>query len=103
VSIPGPKHASRLVWLYIGTDLSIATPKGCKSPDDDQTDRIPYTLIGIFVEGVTYRLASVDTRWKMFVPNDGNRGKRPRARFSEVRMGLTIEEVTEKDDQAGLW
>jgi hypothetical protein len=34
---------------------------------------------------------------------DGNRRKRPQARFSEVRMGLTIKEVTEKDDQAGLW
>jgi hypothetical protein len=91
-----------VVWLYIGMDFSIATPKGCKSPDDDQTDRIPYTLIGIFVEGVTYGLASVDTRWKRFVPNDGNRRKRPQARFSEVRMRLTIEEVTEKDDQAVL-
>ena len=61
-------------------DFSIATPKGCKSPDDDQTDRIPYTLIGIFVEGVTYGLASVDTRWKgsyLTTATGGNVGSTP--------------------------
>jgi hypothetical protein len=65
-----------------------ATPKDFKGPDDDLTDWIPHALIGILVEGVTYGFASVGARRKRFVPNDGNRKKRPQASFSEVGIGL---------------
>jgi hypothetical protein len=84
----------------VSKGLSIATQKDFKDLDEDQTDRIPRALIGILVGGAANGLASVDARRKRLVPNDGNRRKRPQARFHEVGVRLTIEEATEENDKA---
>jgi hypothetical protein len=87
----------------VSKGLSIATPKDFRDLDDDQTDQIPRALIGILAGMALYGLAPVDVRRKRLVPNDGNRRKRPQARFREVGVGLTIEEAMEENDQAGWW